>query len=103
MTKYTGEERRRPGEGYCTKHQAMEVARETAHATVQEVFQTMGVNVTDTDHVIQAQVDFAYLRRARKSAESMQAHAKKLVIGLTVAGIASAVWAALTFKGGGNG
>ena len=92
---------RNDGDEYCTKSQAMQIARETGHAVVQETFQALGVNVTDSDHIIQAQVDFAYLRRARRSAENMQAHAKKLVIGAGIAGMASMLWAALRMKGGG--
>jgi len=92
--------RRNDGDEYCTKSQAMQIARETGHAVVKETFQELGINTADTDHIIQAQVDFAYLRRSRKSAENMQAHAKKLVIGAGIAGMASMLWAALSMKGG---
>ena len=69
-----------------------EIARLTAKATVQETFTALGVNISTTEGIIEAQQDFAWTRSARLTVRKLRMHAITVLVGLLVTGTAYAVW-----------
>lgn len=86
----------------ATEEWARNIARQAAHEAIKETLRELGIKSTTDDDVINAQVDFAFLRRIRKSAESDWRHAKNVGIGLAVTAAIMGLWIALQSKLGGG-
>lgn len=110
-----------PGE-YVTRHQALKVAQEAAHAVivelgptvvkdsaekaantaVREVLTEMGINTSDPDAIIQQQVDMAHLRRHRKASERWRDKIMNTAIGVIVVGALATFWLGFQIMVGGS-
>lgn len=74
-----------------------EIARMTAHETVQETFLALGVDMRKPGEMIEVQQDFAWTRTARLTVRKLRMNSIMVTIGLLVSGIAWAVWQAVIF------
>ena len=68
-------------------------ARDIVRAAMTE----LGLDVSDAAAVVEAQRDFAHLRRHRKATERIAGQIVRLVIGIVIAGGLGMIW--LGFKG----
>ncbi len=81
------------------------IADEAAQATVREMLTAMGVDMSSPEKIIQAPVDFAYLRRSRRASERVAAGVRTAILAAAVSGALTILWMgfkmAVTSKGGG--
>lgn len=63
-----------------TTEEVKEIVRQTVHETLT----SMGINVTDPEQLIEAQSDFAYVRKARLGSEEVAKWVKRGLVGAGV-------------------
>lgn len=80
---------------FMTKQQVKEISRHAGHAAAHEILTAIGIDASSPEAMIQAQVDFAHLRRSRRSAESIRQHSLKAVVGTTTVGFLTVLWMTL--------
>lgn len=85
---------------YVSKEQALLIAQEAGKAAAKELLTTLGVDTSSPEAIIRQQVDFAHLRRARRSSESIRQHSFKVVIATALVGALSFMWVTLSKSGG---
>lgn len=71
------------------------MAEEAAQATVREMLTAMGIDMSSPEKIIQAQVDFAYLRRSRRASEKVAAGVRTAVLAAFVSGLLTILWMGL--------
>lgn len=111
-----------PHDQYVTRHQSLKIAQEAAHTVivelgptvvkdsaqkaandaVREVLTEMGINTSDSDAIIQQQVDMAHLRRHRQASERQRDKIMNTAIGVIVVGALATLWLGFQFMIGAN-
>jgi len=80
------------GSEYVTLDQAMRISEHVAVTSTRETLQTLGMDVSSPEAVIQLQVDMAHLRRHRTASESAVKQVKKSAIAVVTVGFLGALW-----------
>lgn len=78
-----------------TRSDMEEVAEEAAAKALQNLFLTLGVDVTDPKDIKALHADFKHIRTWRESKEVVQQHALKTAIGVIITGALG--WLGLLF------
>ena len=84
---------------YVTKHQALQIAQEGGRAAATELLTALGVDTSSPEAIIKQQVDFAHLRRHRRSTEAIRQHSFKVAVGVAITGVLGALWMAMKKNG----
>ncbi len=82
-----------------TPNEAKKIAQEAADQAVKRTFTALGLDIADGEAVIEAQKDFAHVRRHRQTCEMVQRQSIKVTVGIVVTSAVAAVIAFLGFKG----
>lgn len=82
-----------------------ELVERVAEAAVERTLLKMGINVSDSNSVLEVQADMRHLREWRVGVNSTKAKAGFAVLMFVVSGLMAAIWQAVvnTFHGGHHG
>lgn len=69
-----------------TRYEMEEVAEEAANKALQNLFMTLGIDVSDHKDVLALQADLKHVRAWRESTTAVKQHALKTAIGVIVTG-----------------
>lgn len=69
------------------RDEAEAVARETAHAVLEEAFAHFGVDLKDADSLRQFHADLIHVRKSRLGAEQVAVFTRRALIGAGVTGL----------------
>ncbi len=79
-----------------TKDEIRQLAEEVSEATVRKTLTAAGINMSSEDAIIQAQVDFVWLRRQRRLGERIGLGIRLTLITSAIGGAIAIIWAAVT-------
>lgn len=69
-----------------TKQEMEEIAEQAAQKALQNLFLTVGVDITDPQEIIKFHADMRHIRRWREANETVQKHALITAVGVIVTG-----------------
>lgn len=82
-----------------TRDEAKIVAQQAADEAVKRTFTALGLDIGDGEAVIEAQKDFAHVRRHRRTCEMVQRQSIKVTVAVVMTSAIAAMLAFIGIKG----